>query len=204
MFLSSYFNVIGTFSKASSNNAFSNCLSHKSPASWSPYRFRSRGTTSSSIYAHDFGHLCFGIRIHTSGHSDFGFFILNVFWDRGRVCGDRSVLSRRTVLHTHLARFCSAWIEFCISHLKCFLFAHLPPRCTSMSLDLELAKILDEFAVPEAFRTKLLDWLKPFWLKPGSYFAFRFLCTHTLPPLIPRDQRTASTATLACPETVSK
>ena len=31
------------------------------------------------------------------------------------------------------------------------------PRCTSMSLDLELAKILDEFAVPEAFRTQLLD-----------------------------------------------
>ena len=26
-----------------------------------------------------------------------------------------------------------------------------------MSLDLELAKILDEFSVPEAFRTKLLD-----------------------------------------------
>ena len=26
-----------------------------------------------------------------------------------------------------------------------------------MSLDLELAKILDEFAVPEAFRTKLVD-----------------------------------------------
>ena len=26
-----------------------------------------------------------------------------------------------------------------------------------MSLDLELAKILDEFAVPEAFTTKLLD-----------------------------------------------
>ena len=26
-----------------------------------------------------------------------------------------------------------------------------------MSLDLELAKILDEFAVPEAFRTELLD-----------------------------------------------
>ena len=37
------------------------------------------------------------------------------------------------------------------------MFAHLPPRCTSMSLDLELAKILDEFAVPEAFRAKLLD-----------------------------------------------
>ena len=26
-----------------------------------------------------------------------------------------------------------------------------------MSLDLELAKILDEFSVPEAFRTKLVD-----------------------------------------------
>ena len=66
-------------------------------------------------------------------------------------------LSRCTVLHNHHARIYSALIEFCISHLKCFLFAHLPPRCTSMSLDLELAKILDEFAVPEAFRTKLLD-----------------------------------------------
>ena len=66
-------------------------------------------------------------------------------------------LSRRTVLCTYLARTCSAWLQFCISHWSDFLVAHLPPRCTSMSLDLELAKILDEFAVPEAFRTKLLD-----------------------------------------------
>ena len=37
--------------------------------------------------------------------------------------------------------------------------SRVTPRqwCTSMSLDLELAKILDEFSVPEAFRTKLVD-----------------------------------------------
>ena len=68
-------------------------------------------------------------------------------------------LSRRTVLCTYHAHFCSQpGSSFCISvQERYFLFAHLPPRCTSMSLDLELAKILDEFAVPEAFRTKLLD-----------------------------------------------
>ena len=39
------------------------------------------------------------------------------------------------------------------------MFSVCPPSapCTSTSLDLELAKILDEFAVPEAFRTKLVD-----------------------------------------------
>ena len=68
-------------------------------------------------------------------------------------------LSRRTVLCTPHAHSCSQpGSSFCISvQERYFLFAHLPPRCTSMSLDLELAKILDEFAVPEAFRTKLLD-----------------------------------------------
>ena len=52
----------------------------------------------------------------------------------------------------------SAWFE--LLHFRTeaiFLFAHQPHHCTSMSLDLELAKILVEFAVPEAFRTKLLD-----------------------------------------------
>ena len=68
-------------------------------------------------------------------------------------------LSRRTVLCTYHAHFCSQpGSSFCICvQERYFLFAHLPPRCTSMSLGLELAKILDEFAVPEAFRTKLLD-----------------------------------------------
>ena len=47
-----------TFSQPSSINACSNCLSHKSRASGCPYRFRSRGTTGSSMYAHDFGHFC--------------------------------------------------------------------------------------------------------------------------------------------------
>ena len=65
------------------------------------------------------------------------------------------VTSHRPARSSHA--LCSAWFELGISHVRCFLFAHLPPRCTSMTLDLELAKILDEFAVPEAFRTKLLD-----------------------------------------------
>ena len=37
-------------------------------------KFRSRGTTGSSILDHDFGHLCRGRRIQMSGHSDFGIF----------------------------------------------------------------------------------------------------------------------------------
>ena len=43
-----------------------------------PYRWRSRGTTGSSILDHDLGHLCRGRRIQMSGHSDFGFF--NNLW----------------------------------------------------------------------------------------------------------------------------
>ena len=44
-------------------------------------------------------------------------------------------------------------------HFAFEVFSVCPPSapCTSMSLDLELAKILDEFSVPEAFRTKLVD-----------------------------------------------
>ena len=37
-------------------------------ASGCPYKFRSRGTTGSSMCSHDFGHLCFGRRVHTSEH----------------------------------------------------------------------------------------------------------------------------------------
>ena len=64
----------GTFSQPCSNGTFSNNLSHDSPARGWPYRFRSRGTTGSSIPDHDFGHLCRGRRIQMSGHSDFGTF----------------------------------------------------------------------------------------------------------------------------------
>ena len=53
---------------------FSNCLSHNSPAKGWPYKFRSRGTTGSSILDHDFGDLCRGRRIQMSGHSDLGIF----------------------------------------------------------------------------------------------------------------------------------
>ena len=51
---------------------FRTFLSHNSPASGCPYRFRSRGTTGSSRFDHDFGHLFRGVRIQKSGHSDFG------------------------------------------------------------------------------------------------------------------------------------
>ena len=33
-----------------------------------------RRTTESSMFDHDFGHLCRGRRIHMSGHSEFGMF----------------------------------------------------------------------------------------------------------------------------------
>ena len=59
-----------TFSQAYFNRIFSNCLSHKSPAKEWPYRFRSGGTTGSSILDNDFGHVCFGRRIQMSGHSN--------------------------------------------------------------------------------------------------------------------------------------
>ena len=44
-------------------------VSHNNPATGWPYRFRSRGTTGSSILDHDLGRLCFGTRIQISGHS---------------------------------------------------------------------------------------------------------------------------------------
>ena len=57
-----------------SQNLFSNCLSHDSPARGWPYRFRSRGTTESSILDHGLGRLCFGGRLRISGHSGVGIF----------------------------------------------------------------------------------------------------------------------------------
>ena len=68
----------GIFSQPCFNRIFSNCFSHNSPAKGWPYKFRSRGTTGSSILDHDFGHLCRGRRIQMSGHSDFGIF--NNLW----------------------------------------------------------------------------------------------------------------------------
>ena len=68
----------GIFSQPCFNRIFSNCLSRNSPAQRWPYRFRSRGTTGSSILDHDLGHLCRGRRIQMSGHSDFGIF--NNLW----------------------------------------------------------------------------------------------------------------------------
>ena len=60
----------GIFSHLRSNKACSNCLSHSNRANGWPYKLRSRNTTGSSNFSHDFGHLCRGKRIQTSGHSD--------------------------------------------------------------------------------------------------------------------------------------
>ena len=65
---------VGTFSQLYFNWIFSNFLFHNRPAKRWPYRFRSRGTTGSSILDHDLGHSCRGRRIQMSGHSDFGIF----------------------------------------------------------------------------------------------------------------------------------
>ena len=83
--------------------------------------------------------------------------LLEGFWVCGRVRGDRSVFVCCTVLHTHFTRVCfqlDQTLDFAFE-----VFSVCPPSapCTSMSLDLELAKILDEFSVPEAFKTKLVD-----------------------------------------------
>ena len=70
---------------------------------------------------------------------------LRGFWARGRVRGDRSVFvtSHRPV-HPSRALMFQPDSSFCISvQERYFLFAHLPPCCTSMSLDLELGKIRD-------------------------------------------------------------
>ena len=50
---------------------------HRKPASGWPCRFRSRGTTASSMLDHDLGHLCRGRRIQMPGHSDLGSFEQN-------------------------------------------------------------------------------------------------------------------------------
>ena len=75
---------------------FSNCLSHKSPASGCPFKFRSRRSTGSSICLHDFGHLCRGRRIQKSGHSDFG-----IFQHYGRIL--QILLECTRILHQSVA-----------------------------------------------------------------------------------------------------
>ena len=70
---------------------------------------------------------------------------LRGLWACGRVRGDRSVfvMSHRPV-HFSRAFMFSLARTFAFRTKATFLFTHLPPRCTSMSLDLELAKILDD------------------------------------------------------------
>ena len=88
---------LGTFSHPSSSKTSSNCLSHKRPASGWPHKFRSRRTTGSSVFDHDFGHLCRGRRIDISGHSDFG--ILSNLRESSVLTGCNRKLRRLYVLH---------------------------------------------------------------------------------------------------------
>ena len=98
--------------------------------------------------------LCFVFR--TRKRNSFKMF-LEGFWDCGRVCGDRSVFvtSHRPA---HFSRaYASSLFKLCISHLKCFCLPHLPPLAPPCLWIWSLQKFLDEFSVPEAFRTKLVD-----------------------------------------------
>ena len=63
---------------------------------------RSRRTTGSSIFDHEFGQVCRGRRIQKSGHSDFG--ILSSFW---------------SVLHFHLGAS-----GYCVGCLSCTIRYH--------------------------------------------------------------------------------
>ena len=92
----------------------SNCRAQNSPAKGWPCRFRSRGTTGSSILDHDFGHLCLGRRVHTSGHSDFGIFeqswcILQFYLGACRYC--------ISCLPVTIWQFCNYIHNFRRSHL---------------------------------------------------------------------------------------
>ena len=105
--------------------------------------------------------------------------LLRGFWARGRVRGDRSVFvtSHRPV-HSSRAIMFQPGSSFCISvHERYFLFG----GSACLLLNTLIFKVL------------LLE------------FEQVFLCElHTPPPLFPKVQRTAFTATSASVETVSK
>ena len=86
-----------TFSLPSFNRTSSDCRSHNNPADGCSCKFCSRGTTGSSMFAQDFGHLCRGRRIHTSGHSDLKKFW--AIWERPPI-----LLECRQILHQLLVR----------------------------------------------------------------------------------------------------
>ena len=61
------------FSQSQSQKNFLNMVfPNKRPAKGCPWRFRSKWTTGSSMFDHDFGHSGRGRRIQISGHSDSG------------------------------------------------------------------------------------------------------------------------------------
>ena len=90
------------FTQPCSNRAFPNCLSHNSPAKGWPYRFRSEGTTGSSMLDNDSGHLCRGRRIQLSGHSLSYFGILKISEHLPFLLGYKLML-RPLLVHRNMA-----------------------------------------------------------------------------------------------------
>ena len=110
---------------------------------------------------------------------------LEGFWVCGRVRGDRSVFVCCTVLHTHFTRVCfqlDQTLDFAFEVSVCCLHG---PACLFLITPLRVYS-------GYAFTGYCLQ------------FDQVFLSVSHLPPLVPRDHWTALTATLACPETVSK
>ena len=106
-----------TFSQQYFSRIISNCLSHNSPAKGWPHRFRSRGTTGSSILDHDLGHLCRGRRIQMSRHSDFRIF--NNFGASSIIPEYKQILHQLLVLHTWQSGF-DIHDFCCCCHLRCW------------------------------------------------------------------------------------
>ena len=83
--------------------------------------------------------------------------LLRRFWDRGRVCGDRSVFVTSPSCALISRALVQAGSNFAFRIEVIFLLPTCHPAAPPCLWIWRLAKILDELAVPDAFRTKLLD-----------------------------------------------
>ena len=100
---------------------------------------------------------------------------LRGFWDRGRVCGDRSVF---VTLHRPAHSSCAhafSLFEFCVSHLKCSFYLH-GSACPC------LITLLCVSILATLFRVSILDTL----LRVIACDSIRFFFSHNLPPLNPQ------------------
>ena len=199
--------LLEIFSQPCCNKIFSNCLSHNSPAKGWPYRFRSRGTTGSSILDHDLGHLCFGRRIQLSGHSDFG--IPN---NLGSTSIFTCVLSRYCISCLSIATRQSGddIHDFCCCHLWCCwsLFSEYGtrPRIVFYNITSEYNSTFVFFGAlppiqhfsndrcPSVRRNELLRPSPLLHRSPLSYFRLSSGSTPKFSPILPLSLSTAAFA----------